>query len=150
MATPLAADATSGLPAAAKSSHGPRTLKDEVVALVRDFSIEKTPGEVALRRALPVDLPAGSRVYITWIAGNEFPQTLRACVRLRGLGMQPVPHLAARAIADVDALDAMLAALRHEAAVDHALLVAGSMRTPLGRFDGALPALASGRFERHG
>ena len=150
MATPLAADVNSSLPAVATSPHGPRTLKDEVVALMRDFSIEKTPGELALRRALPVDLPAGSRVYITWIAGNEFAQTLRACVRLRELGMQPVPHLAARAIADVDVLDAMLAALRREAAVDHALLVAGSMRTPLGRFDGALPALASGRFERHG
>ncbi len=128
----------------------PRALKGEIATLLRDFSIEKTPGEVASLRALPLDLPAGSRVYITWIAGNDFDRTLRAAVRLRELGMQPVPHLAARAIAGADALDAMLAALQREAAVDHALLVAGSTRVPLGRFDATLPALASGAFERRG
>ena len=53
-------------------------------------------------------------------------------------------------MADAAALDAMLAALQREAAVDHALLVAGSLRTALGRFDGTQPALASGLFERHG
>ena len=117
---------------------------------MRDFSIERTPGEVAAMGALPTDLPAGSRVYVTWIAGNDFARTLRAAVRLRELDMQPVPHLAARAIADADALDDMLGALHREADVDHALLVAGSMRAPVGSFDSSLPALASGRFERRG
>ena len=128
----------------------PRTLESEIAALMQDFSIEKTPGEVASLRALPADLPAGSRVYITWIAGNDFAKTLRAAVRLRELGMQPVPHLAARAIGGADALDRMLGALHCEAAVEHALLVAGSMRAPLGRFDCTMPALATGLFERHG
>ena len=128
----------------------PRTLESEIAALMQDFSIEKTPGEVASLRALPADLPAGSRVYITWIAGNDFAKTLRAAVRLRELGMQPVPHLAARAIGGADALDRMLGALHCEAAVEHALLVAGSMRAPLGHFDSTMPALATGLFERHG
>ena len=126
------------------------SLKAEIAALMRDFSIEKTPGEVASLRALPADLPAGSRVYITWIHGNDFALSLRAAVRLRELGMQPVPHLAVRAMADANALDAMLGALSREAAVDRALLVAGSVRRPVGRFDSTLPALALGLFERHG
>ena len=155
MTPPLAADAATGLPVdatatAATAAREPCTLKQEIIALMRDFSIEKTPAEVASLRALPVELTAGSRVYITWIAGNEFTRTLRACARLRELGMQPVPHLAAREIADVGALDTLLAALQREAAVEHTLLVAGSMRAPLGRFDSSLPALASGLFERHG
>lgn len=129
---------------------GQGTLKAEVAALMRDFSIEKTPGEVASLRSLPSELPAGSRVYIVWIGGNDFSKTLRAAVRLRELGMEPVPHLAARAIADAAALDTMLAALRREAAVRHALLVAGSARTPAGQFDGAVSALATGLFEQHG
>lgn len=139
-----------GLDSAGERDPAQRTLKAGVAALMQGFSIEKTPGEVASLRALPADLPAGSRVYITWIHGNDFARTLRAAVRLRELGMQPVPHLAARAIADVDALDNMLAALHREAAVDHALLVAGSARAPVGRFDSTLAALATGSFERHG
>lgn len=129
---------------------GQGTLKAEVVALMRDFSIEKTPGEVASLRSLPSELLAGSRVYIVWIGGNDFSKTLRAAVRLRELGMEPVPHLAVRAIADAAALDTMLAALRREAAVRHALLVAGSARTPAGQFDGAVSALATGLLEQHG
>ena len=75
----------------------PRTLHDEIAALLRDFSVEKTPGELARRDAWPAGLPKGSRVYVTWIAGNDFGKTLRAAVRLRQFGMEPVPHLAVRA-----------------------------------------------------
>ena len=126
------------------------TLNSEIAALMQDFSIEKTPGEVASLRSLPADLAAGSRVYITWIPGNDFERTLRAAVRLRELGMQPVPHLAARSIASATLLGDMLGTLHREAGADHALLVAGSARTPLGRLDSSLPALASGLFERCG
>lgn len=127
-----------------------RALKSEIMALLRDFSVEKTPAELARRDAWPAELPQGSRVYITWIAGNHFDKTLRAAVRLREFGMEPVPHLAARAVVDANTLDAMLASLRREAGVDQALLIAGAMRTPAGAFDSTLPALASGLFERHG
>ena len=136
--------------AAAARAPQRRTLQAEIAALMQDFSLEKTPGEVALLRSLPADLPRGSRVYITWITGNDFTRTLSAAVRLRELGMQPVPHLAARAIAHVEALEIMLAALHREAGVDHALLVAGSARNALGRFDSTLAALATGQIERHG
>ena len=64
--------------------------------------------------------------------------------------MQPVPHLAARSIASATLLGDMLGTLHREAGVDRALLVAGSARTPLGRLDSSLPALASGLFERCG
>lgn len=138
------------LGAAAASVRERPTLRSEISALLNDFSIEKTPREVESLRALPAELPLGSRVYITWVNGNDFSRTLRAAVRLRELGMQPVPHLAMRAVADGAALDAMLLALQREAAVNHALLVAGSAGAPVGCFDSTLPALASGLFERRG
>lgn len=138
------------LGAAAASVRERPTLRSEISALLNDFSIEKTPREVESLRALPPELPLGSRVYITWVNGNDFSRTLRAAVRLRELGMQPVPHLAMRAVADGAALDAMLLALQREAAVNHALLVAGSAGAPVGCFDSTLPALASGLFERRG
>lgn len=116
---------------------------------MRDYSVEQTPAELLRRGALPAELPAGSRVYLTWIAGAPFDQMRRAAVRLRELGMTPVPHLAARAIADTATLDRMLADLARQASVDHALLIAGSQRTPAGPFDSALSALSTGRFEQH-
>ncbi len=125
-------------------------LSREIVRLMRDFSVEQTPAELMRRSALPAELPAGSRVYLTWVAGTRFEQMLGAAVRLRELGMTPVPHLAARAIADTATLGRILAELRREAKVDHALLIAGSQRTPLGTLDNTLSALTGGLFEQHG
>jgi methylenetetrahydrofolate reductase (NADPH) len=129
---------------------GRDALSRDIVRLMRDFSVEQTPAELLRRSALPAELPAESRVYLTWIAGTRFEQMLRATVRLRELGMTPVPHLAVRAIADAPTLGRMLAELRREADVDHALLVAGSQRMPVGRLDHTLPALTAGLFEQHG
>lgn len=125
-------------------------LAREIVCLMRDFSVEQTPAELMRRTGFPAEMPAGSRVYVPWIAGSRFAQTLRASVRLRELGMTPVPHLVARAIADLATLETMLAELRREAQVDHALLVAGSQRTPAGSLDSTLAALCGAAFERHG
>ena len=118
--------------------------------LMRDFSVEMTPSELARCGGCPAQLPAGSRVYVPWIPGNRFEHTLRAVVRLRELGMTPVPHLAVRAIADAGALELMLQALKREAGVDQALLIAGSQREPAGSFDNTLQALAAGLFEAEG
>jgi methylenetetrahydrofolate reductase (NADPH) len=125
-------------------------LSGEIVRLMRDYSVEQTPAELLRRTALPAELPAGSRVYLTWVAGSPFAQMRRAAVRLRELGMTPVPHLAARAIADAATLDQMLAHLAREAQVDHAMVIAGSQRALSGRLDSAMAALTTGRFEQHG
>ncbi len=125
-------------------------LKREITQLMRDFSVEMTPAEVAKLTTVPPQLPAGSRVYLPWVPGNRFEQTLQAAVRLRQHGMTPVPHLAARVIPDAATLNAMSGALRVEAGVDQVLLVAGSRPVPAGNFDNSLQVLESGLFQRHG
>lgn len=132
------------------ASAGRDALSREIVRLMRDFSVEQTPAELSRRTSFPSQLPVGSHVYVPWIEGSRFARTLGAAVRVRELGMTPVPHLAVRAIADPTTLGHMLAQLRREAGVDHALLVAGSQRAPVGTLDHTLPALAGGLFERHG
>ena len=114
---------------------------------MRGFSVEQTPAELAGRTAFPPGLPAGTRVYLTWIPGAPFARTLAAAVRVRELGMTPVPHLAARAIADAAELGRMLAELRREAGVEHLLLIAGSQRNPAGAYADSLQLLATGRFD---
>lgn len=125
-------------------------LKAAVVQLMHDFSLELTPGEMATMAALPADLPAGSRVYVTWIPGSDFTRTVASCARLREAGMVPVPHLAARAIDGPAALARMLGELQRIAGVDHALLIAGSAARPAGAFASVATMLATGLFEQHG
>ena len=122
-------------------------LHAEAARLMRGFSVEQTPAELAKRAGFPADLPAGTRVYLTWIPGAPFERTLGAAVRVRELGMTPVPHLAARAIADAAALGRMLGELRREAGVEHLLLIAGSQRIPAGAYADSLQLLATGRFD---
>jgi methylenetetrahydrofolate reductase (NADPH) len=122
-------------------------LHAEAARLMRGFSVEQTPAELAKRAGFPADLPAGTRVYLTWIPGAPFERTLAAAVRVRELGMTPVPHLAARAIADAAALGRMLGELQREAGVEHLLLIAGSQRNPAGAYADSLQLLATGRFD---
>ena len=114
---------------------------------MRGFSVEQTPAELARRHAFPAGMPAGTRVYLTWIPGAPFTRTVAAAARVRELGMTPVPHLSARAVEDATSLERMLLELRREAAVEHLLLIAGSQRRPAGAFADALDLLATGRFD---
>ena len=133
-------------------------LKRAVVELARDFSLEVMPADLADSEApLKADaaralrsLAPHTRVYITWVPGKPFAPVLQAAVRLRAMGLQPVPHLSARAIADVPTLDRMLQALRREADVTQVLLIGGSQQLPVGGLTASQDVLASGLLQHHG
>jgi methylenetetrahydrofolate reductase (NADPH) len=127
------------------------SLHDEVRRLARNWSLELTPGETQkLGTTVREHVPAGTRVYITWLAGSEFAPSVAAAAKLRGAGLEPVPHLAARAIRDRSALVDMLVRLRAEADVKQVLVIGGAVREPKGSFDASIQVLNSGLFERHG
>ncbi len=125
-------------------------IKREIMRLMRGFSVEMTTGELGRAVSLPPGLAQGSRIFIPWVPGNTPAQTVRAAMRVRELGMAPVPHLAARAMADAPALDGLLEALCRDAQVDQILLVAGSRPAPAGEFDCSLQVLQDGFLQRHG
>ena len=124
-------------------------VKAEVMRLMQDFSIEVMPGELARLKILPADLPPGSRVYIPWVPGNRLEQTVEAATHLKALGMTPVPHIAARSVPDVAALDTLLASLRKDAGVQQVMLIAGSKPVPVGSLDSSPQVLNSGLLKRH-
>ena len=70
-----------------------------VVDFVRVYSVETTPAESARRASYREDLPAGTRVHITAIAGKPFADTVATARRLRAEGLVPVPHITARSVA---------------------------------------------------
>jgi len=128
-----------------------RPLGAYVRELARDWTIELTPREVGtLGGAVRDHLPAGTRAYVTWLAGSDFANSVAAAATLRRAGLEPVPHLAARAIADKAALDDILARLRGEAGVEQILLIGGSLKRPVGAFDACVQLLETGLFEHHG
>ena len=138
-------------PALARSAlPGQLRLKQAVTQLARDFSLEVTPADLAQSSSSLQALPPGTRVYITWVPGKPFDAVLQAAVRLREMGLQPVPHLSARAIADGPTLERLLIALRRQAGVTQALLIGGSQRQPAGVLTASLELAASGQFQQQG
>lgn len=117
--------------------------------LVADFSIEATPKHIADRGGLAGILPAGTHVYVPFLPGADFADTVEACATLRRDGFRPVPHLAARAVAGRDELGDWLERLS-AAGADALLLIAGDLVKPRGAFGSTLDVFDTGLLERHG
>lgn len=125
-------------------------LKDAVRALNAGFSIEVTPRQMSSGGAdLAGLLPAGTQVYITYLPNSDFSETIAAARKLVDVGMSPVPHLAARSITDLSALDMMIRELAG-VGVHHVLVIGGSLDKPVGDFGDSIQVLRSGVLERYG
>jgi methylenetetrahydrofolate reductase (NADPH) len=128
-----------------------RFLPEVVRRLASNWSIELTPRETERFGAAVRDhLPSGTKVFITWLAGKEFAPSVAAAAKLRLYGLEPVPHLAARAIRDEATLADMLTRLRGEAGVRQALLIAGAVPQPKGCFEASIQVLETGLLEHYG
>ena len=123
-------------------------LAGRVQELLRSASFEVTPKDAAAAGA--AGLPAGTRIYITLLPAADPAALVPAAATLRAAGLEPVPHLAARSITDLDALDGLLGRLSAEAGVTDVLTIAGSRKEPAGTLTTSLELLRSGLLERHG
>lgn len=128
----------------------PRASAAAVVALMRDYSVETTPTSAAKVRHFGDHLPAGTTVNVTFLPGSDPADTIAVARRLRAEGFEPVPHVAARSLADRAALDRFLGGLKDEAGVTQALTVAGGVDRPVGAFSSSMDLLATGLFQAHG
>lgn len=113
-------------------------------------SIEVSPRQAVEFAELPGLFPAGTAVYLTDIAAAEDSALVAAARRLRDLGYEPVPHLAARRLATLSALERRVAAFAQEAGVRDVLVVGGDPAQPSGPFDSTLSVLETGTLDRHG
>jgi methylenetetrahydrofolate reductase (NADPH) len=122
----------------------------QIQALASGFSIETTPGTAAKVESFKAILPAGTKVNVTFLPGTNYLDTVATAARLRAEGMVPVPHIAARSIPDLPALESYLRRLQSEAMVDQALVIGGGVSNPVGRFDSSVQLLETGLFEKYG
>lgn len=113
------------------------------------FSIETTPklsSGIETHRAF---LPPGTPVYVAAIPGTSLTDTAELCRRLGSEGLDPVPHLAARALRDDHDLETWLETMRGSG-VNHVLLLAGDNEAPAGIFASSLDVLLTGLLQKHG
>ena len=82
--------------------------------LMRDFSIEVTPGSAKKVDEFGEQLGQRTRVYVTSLPGSDFATVIETCKRLANEGMIPVPHFVARSMASKAVLEDRLAAVTSE------------------------------------
>ena len=119
-----------------------------IAALMAGFSIEATRPSDADIAALAT-LKRGTQIYLSAVPNRPADEAVGAAIRLRALGLEPVPHIAVRNFSSADALDNFLARLNGEARVDNVLIIAGD-RDESGPFRSALDAIDSGLLRRRG
>ena len=124
--------------------------KQSIINLVSGFTTETTPAAAAKIVDYRVLLQPGATVFITFLPGTSFADTVEVAVRLRREGFNPVPHFAARSIPSRAFLEENLARLTHEAGVDQALLIGGALNQALGEFSDTMQLLDTGLFDRYG
>jgi methylenetetrahydrofolate reductase (NADPH) len=125
-------------------------LHAAIVRLARGASIETSTRNLAEIDGYAALLPPGADVFVASLPGTPYHHLVSVAKRLRQAGLNPVPHVAARRLANAEAAREFLALLRDEAQVTRALLVAGDSRVPVGPFDSSLALLETGLLEAHG
>jgi methylenetetrahydrofolate reductase (NADPH) len=124
--------------------------KQQIIDFMTGFTAETTPGSAAKTPDYREHLRPGAVVYITFLPGSDFDDTIAVAKRLEGEGFLPVPHFAARSIPDAAFLDDKLARLTGEAGLEQVLVIGGAVDEPAGDFSDTMQLLETGLFDRHG
>jgi methylenetetrahydrofolate reductase (NADPH) len=125
-------------------------VKQQIIDLMSGFTAETTPGAAAKIADYRQHLRPGTTVYITFLPGSDFEETITVAKRLQQEGFNPVPHFAARSIPNRTFLERNLQRLQQEVGLTQALVIAGSVDKPVGEFSDAMQLLETGLFDRYG
>ncbi len=121
----------------------------QIAAFVRGHSIAAARLSLADLRAFQTALTPRTSVYLN--AGRRVASELiETAAQVRAIGLEPVPHIAARDLASAGALDELLARLAERASVRRVLVIAGDRDCPAGPYAGAIEVVESGLLQRHG
>lgn len=124
--------------------------KDLIKNFLHQCTLEVTPGGAIKIDDFGEVLRAGTTVYVTFLAGSDFNDTVETAIRLCREGMNPVPHIVARATPSKTFLEEKLKILQAEAKVDEVLIIAGGISQPVGEFDRSIQMLETDLFQKYG
>ncbi len=118
--------------------------------LLRDYSVETTPGSAAKIPDYRLILSPGTEVYVTTLPGSTIDDTITVCERLKSEGFVPVPHIVARQIPDAKKLHDGLIRFRDNCDGNHVLVIAGGAAKAVGEFENSMQLLETGLFDKMG
>lgn len=121
-----------------------------IARFMEGFTIETTPASAEKIPDFRDILRPGATVYITFLPGSDYRDTVEVAKRLRREGFEPAPHFAARSMASAEMFEDYLARVVGEAGVNHVLTIAGAVDKPLGPYPDSMALLETGLFDRHG
>ncbi len=128
----------------------PTVTAQHIADFLRDFSIEATRPTAADLDELKAAAPEVGRIYLSAVPTRPLSDLNAYSTAVRTAGFEPIPHLAVRHIASIDALNDLLARLANEAGVRRLLVIAGDSDRPQGPLTSAIEVIESGLLQRHG
>ncbi len=125
-------------------------IKKSIASFMTNYSCETTPAAAQKIGSFQNLLVPGTSVFITFLPGSDFSDTIETAKDLKNQGFVPVPHIAARGVSNRKDLDERLNRLTGEAGVSEVLLIGGGYDTPIGEFADTMQLLETGLFDAHG
>ncbi len=124
-------------------------ISPKFTQLIRQASVETTPAGALKIGDFRTHLPEQTRIYITFLPGSDFADTVQTAITLKQQNMIPIPHIAARSLASKQMLEQALQQLQ---AIDisEALLIGGAVPKPLGDFTASIDVLETDLFQQYG
>jgi methylenetetrahydrofolate reductase (NADPH) len=126
------------------------SASESFVELVQDASLEvgvHDVGGLASARSL---LAPKTRVFVSHLPKQSWDDTISAARAVQRAGFRPVPHIPVQLLGNAAAAGELLAALRAEAEIDEALIIAGDYPQPRGDFACVLDFLRTDLLQKHG
>lgn len=124
--------------------------QNDIRRFMAGCTVEVTPGGAKKIDSFKTILKEGTTVYVTFLPGSDFGDTVECVKRLSAEGMNPVPHLAARSIPSKQFLEENLKQLQAETKVKEALLIGGGVTHPVGEFDSTIQILQTDLLQKYG
>jgi methylenetetrahydrofolate reductase (NADPH) len=123
------------------SATDPRKEAGRISELVAAGSFEISPRELHRTREVAALLPTGTCVYIPSLPGLPLSRTLEAIAAIREVGLDPVPHVAARRILHREEFREFLTRAASQYGVHRVLLLGGDEPRPKGPFADSIQIL---------
>lgn len=128
----------------------PAETAQRIADFVRGFSIEATRPTGTDLDALKSAVSATTQIYLSAVPTRPLSDLVAFAAAVRAAGFEPIPHVAARSLASLGALDDLLAQLSAQAGVRRLLVIAGDSDRAQSPYASAIEVIESGLLQRHG
>lgn len=126
-------------------SDTPDELKTRIAQLARTASLEISVKDIPHLTDVQSLIPEGATIAIPWLPKDTHDDRVSAARAVRDAGFEPLPHIAARRIADGNEAERLLSRLREEAGASRLFFIGGDADQPAGHISSALDLLSQSR-----